>query len=103
MTGINIIILIVFVVLMSVGMGYYLTKDQPTLKSMEEKQPVVKPQKKLTVRQLTESAKELVKEIEKVSETPITEEQSKEMVKDLVEIATAAPKKKRKYYPKKKK
>lgn len=103
MNGIEIIILIAFTAVMSVGMGYYLTKDHPTLESMEEKQPEVKSQKKEPVRSLTESAKELVKEIEKVSKVPTTQEESQQLAKDLVEIATATPKKKRKYYPKKKK
>lgn len=116
MNGIDIIILIVFTIILSAGIGYYLTKDQPTLEEMTEQddqeqlsqdlynkdlRPIVA--KKEPVRSLTESAKELVKEIEKVSKVPTTQKESQQLAKDLVEIATATPKKKRKYYPKKKK
>jgi hypothetical protein len=99
MNGIEIIILIVSIVLMSAGVGYYLTKDQPTLKSMEEDTPTTPDNTKA---RLTESAKELIKEIDKVTNTPTTQEESQQLAKDLVDIVTTPTKKKRKYYPKKK-
>jgi len=86
-------------VLMSAGVGYYLTKDQPTLKSMEEDTPTTPD---TTKARLTESAKELIKEIDKVTNTPTTQEESQQLAKDLVDIVTTPTKKKRKYYPKKK-
>lgn len=116
MTGFEIIILLLVVVVSAAAIGAYLTKGYPTLEEMTEQddrekvtqglhnkdlRPIVA--KKEPVRGLTESAKELVKEIEKASKTPITQEESKQLVKDLVELATTSPKKKKKYYPKKKK
>lgn len=126
MTGFEIITLLLVVVVSAAAIGAYLTKGHPTLEEMTEQddrekvtqelhnkdlRPIVA--KKEPVRGLTESAKELVKEIEKASKTPITQEESKQLVKDLVDIVTEEkksksefpidkPKKKRKYYPKKK-
>jgi broad-specificity NMP kinase len=117
MTGFEIIILIGLVVGMAAGIGYYMTKDHPSLKEMtEEPKEKFQPRKviqKTATRQLTESAQELVKEIEKVSKVPTTQEESQQLAKDLVNIVTKEkktksefpidkPKKKRKYYPKKK-
>lgn len=99
MNAIEIIILIVFTIVMSAGIGYYLTKDQPTLKSMEEDTATTPD---VTKARLTESAKELIKEIDKVAKVPTTQEESQQLAKDLVDIVTAPTKKKRKYYPKKK-
>lgn len=75
MNGIEIIILIGVVVAVVAGIGYYMNYGQPTLKEMKE---------------------------EKVKEVPegIVEEPAKKETKP--EFPIDKPKKKRKYYPKKK-
>ncbi len=110
MTGLDIITLIAVTIAAAIFVGTYIARKQPPMENFLEQPKKEKFQpKKVTVTpkqgvsQLTESAKELVKEIEKVSKTPTTQEESQQLAKDLVEIATATPKKKRKYYPKKKK
>ena len=134
MTGIEIIILIGLVVILAAGIGYYITKGQPSLKEMtkdyynnEEAQeladlakelynkdlrPVVakKAPKKDKVTEQVEAMKKvveahdtLVEEISKVSpEVPegIVGEPVKKETKS--EFPIDKPKKKRKYYPKKK-
>lgn len=100
MTGFEIIILLIVIVASAVILGYYFSYGQPSLKDMEEGTPTTPD---VTKARLTQSAQELVKEIEKVTKTPTTQEESQKLVNDLVEIATPSPKKKRKYYPKKKK
>lgn len=101
MNGIEITVLLLTIGVLSTAVGFYLTKDQPSLKDMEESN-----KKEITsypsMRTLTESAKELVKQIDKVAKTPTTQKESQQLAKDIVEIATTPPKKKRKYYPKKK-
>lgn len=101
MNGIEVIILIGLIVVMAAGVGYYMTKELPTLKSMEED-----PKKDITTyhtqASLTQSAMELVKEIEKVTNVPTTQEESQQLAKDLVDVVTTSAKKKKKYYPKKK-
>ena len=116
MTGFEIIILLLVVVVSAAAIGAYLTKGHPTLEEMTEQDdqekvtqeldnkdlhPIVA--KKAPTRSLTESAQELIKEIDKVAKVPTTQEESKQLAKDLVELATTSPKKKKKYYPKKKK
>jgi len=110
MTVTDITILAIVIIVFALGLGAYIARKQPPMENFLEQPKKEKFQpKKVTVTpkqgvsQLTESAKELVKEIEKVSKTPTTQEESQQLAKDLVEIATATPKKKRKYYPKKKK
>lgn len=126
MTGFEIIILLVVVVVSAAAIGAYLTKGHPTLEEMTEQddqekvtqelynkdlRPIVA--KKEPARSLTESAQELIKEIDKVAKVPTTQEESKQLAKDLVEVVIKdkrtksefpidKPKKKRKYYPKKK-
>ena len=101
MTGIEVIILIASILVVSAGIGYYMNYGQPTLKSMEEdpKKDIIKYPAPVS---LTQSAKELVNEIDRVSDVPTTQQQSQQLVKDLVDTATAPTKKKRKHYPKKK-
>ena len=101
MNELEIIILIGLVVAMATGVGYFLTKGQPTLKEMEEK-----PKEKFQPRKITQYEGPLtksVKEIEKIAKVPTTQEESQQLAKDLVDIATTTLKKKKKYYPKKKK
>lgn len=101
MNGIEVIILIGLIVVMAAGVGYYMTKELPTLKSMEED-----PKKDITTcstqASLTQSAMELIKEIEKVTNVPTTQEESQQLAKDIVDVVTIPAKKKKKYYPKKK-
>ena len=101
MNGIEVIILIGLIVVIAAGVGYYMTKELPTLKSMEED-----PKKDITTYRtqasLTQSAMELVKEIEKVTNVPTTQEESQQLAKDIVDVVTTPAKKKKKYYPKKK-
>ena len=110
MTGLDIITLIAVTIAAAIFIGTYIARKQPPMEDFleEPKKEKFQPRKvtvtpKQGVSQLTESAKELVKEIEKVAKTPTTQQESKQLAKDLVEIATASPKKKRKYYPKKNK
>lgn len=120
MTGFEIIILLIIIVAAATILGYYFSYGQPSLKDMEEdikEEPKEKFQPgkvtQTTTRQLTESAKELIKEIEKVSNTPTTPEESQQLAKDFVDAVTKekkskpkssndTSKKKKKYYPKKK-
>jgi hypothetical protein len=101
MNGIEVIVLIASIVIVSAGIGYYMNYGQPTLKSMEED-----PKKDITTcrtqASLTQSAMELIKEIEKVTNVPTTQEESQQLAKDIVDVVTTPAKKKKKYYPKKK-
>ena len=99
MTGLEIIILVIAIILLATILGYYFSYGQPSLEDMKENENTTPD---TTKARLTQSAQQLVKEIEKVTKTPTTQEESQKLVNDLVEIATASPKKKRKYYPKKK-
>lgn len=116
MTGFEIIILLLVIIVSAAAVGFYLTKGQPNLEEMVEQDeqsqltqelcnkdlhPIVT--KKTPTGSLTESAQELIKEVNRVSKVPATQEESQQLVKDLVELATTSPKKKKKYYPKKKK
>jgi hypothetical protein len=101
MNGIEVIVLIASIVIVSAGIGYYMNYGQPTLKSMEED-----PKNDITTcrtqASLTQSAMELIKEIEKVTNVPTTQEESQQLAKDIVDVVTIPAKKKKKYYPKKK-
>jgi flagellar basal body-associated protein FliL len=97
MNGLEIIILIGLVVAMAAGVGYFLTKGQPTLKEMtEEPEEKFKP-RKLTIQAPTRQVNEAVKEAVGVTESKI-----KETKETKSEFPIDKPKKKRKYYPKKK-
>lgn len=93
MTGIEIIILIVIVVVGAGAIAYYMTKGQPSLKEMtedyynnEEAQEIV----------------ELAKELYNKDLRPIVAKKAPKETKSEFPIEQPA-KKKRKYYPKKKK
>lgn len=93
MNGFEIIILIGLVVAIAAGIGYYMTKGQPSLKEMtedyhnnEEVQEVV----------------ELAKELYNKDLRPIVAKKAPKETKSEFPIEQPA-KKKRKYYPKKKK
>lgn len=109
MTGIEIIILIGLVVILAAGIGYYMTKGQPSLKEMtkdyynnEEAQEVVELAKELYNKDLRPIAAKKAPKEEKVVKVPegIVEEPVKKETKS--EFPIDKPKKKRKYYPKKK-
>ena len=98
MTGFEIIILIVVVVVIAGVIGAYLTKDHPTLEEMtkdyynnEEAQEVV------------ELAKELYnKDLRPIVAKKAPKEEVKKEKQPKAEFPIDKPKKKRKYYPKKK-
>lgn len=125
MTGLEIIILIAVIALGAAVIGTYLTSGQPALKDMEQQpdKPKFEPRKVTTTQtqavehelydkdlrpivgssntkqdkpSLTQSAQQLVKEIEKVANIPTTQEQSQQLAKDLVNIATQPAKSKNK-------
>ena len=109
MTGIEIIILIGLVVILAAGIGYYMTKGQPSLKEMtkdyynnEEAQEVVELAKELYNKDLRPIVAKKAPKKEKVEEVSegIVEEPVKKETKS--EFPIDKPKKKRKYYPKKK-
>ena len=109
MTGIEIIILIGLVVILAAGIGYYMTKGQPSLKEMtkdyynnEEAQEVVELAKELYNKDLRPIVAKKAPKEEKVVKVPegIVEEPVKKETKS--EFPIDKPKKKRKYYPKKK-
>ena len=138
MTGIEIIILIGLVVILAAGIGYYMTKGQPSLKEMtkdyynnEEAQeladlakelynkdlrPIVAKKETLTkkskekiIESITNTGEYVAPKKEKVVEvtpepTPVQVEIVVEEVKKETksEFPIDKPKKKRKYYPKKK-
>ena len=96
MNGIEIIILIGVVVAVVAGIGYYMNYGQPTLKEMKEDF-----NKNEEVKEIVELAKELYNK----DLRPIV---AKKAPKEVKEIKSEFPieqpaKKKRKYYPKKKK
>ncbi len=112
MTGIEIIILIGLVVILAAGIGYYMTKGQPSLKEMtkdyynnEEVQEVVELAQELYNKDLRPIVAKKAPKKEKVTETVVSEatkavEEAKKETK--AEFPIDKPKKKRKYYPKKK-
>lgn len=110
MTGSEIIILIGLVVILAAGIGYYMTKGQPSLKEMtkdyynnEEAQEVVELSKELYNKDLrTIAAKKAPKE-EKQAEVSVNTKAVEEAKKETkAELPIDKPKKKKKYYPKKK-
>ena len=109
MTGIEIIILIGLVIILAAGIGYYMTKGQPSLKEMtkdyynnEEAQEVVELAQELYNKDLRPIVAKKAPKKEKVEEVSegIVEEPVKKEPKP--EFPIDKPKKKRKYYPKKK-
>lgn len=109
MTGIEIIILIGLVVILAAGIGYYMTKGQPSLKEMtkdyynnEEAQELADLAKELYNKDLRPVVAKKAPKKEKVEEVSegIVEEPVKKETKP--EFPIDKPKKKRKYYPKKK-
>lgn len=93
MTGIEIIILIGVVVAMAAAVGYYMTKDHPTLEEMKEDY-----QNNEKAQEIVELAKELYNK----DLRPIVAKKAPKETKSEFPIEQPA-KKKRKYYPKKKK
>jgi flagellar basal body-associated protein FliL len=95
MNGLEIIILIVLIAIMAAGVGYFLTHGQPTLKEMTEDY-----HKNEEIKEIIDSALELYdKDLRPIvikQESKIEETQSETSTELVV-------KKKRKYYPKKKK
>jgi hypothetical protein len=95
MNGLEISILTGLIVIMAAGVGYFLTKEQPTLKDMtenyynnEEAQEIV----------------ELTEELYNKDLRPIVAKKASNIKETKSEFPTEQPvKKKRKYYPKKKK
>lgn len=109
MTGFEIIILIVVVVVVAGVIGAYLTKDHPTLEEMtkdyynnEEAQEVVELAKELYNKDLRPIVAKKAPKEEKVVKAPegIVGEPVKKETKS--EFPIDKPKKKKKYYPKKK-
>lgn len=95
MNGLEIIILIVLIAIMAAGVGYFLTHRQPTLKEMTEDY-----HKNEEIKEIVDSALELYdKDLRPIvikQESKIEETQSETSTELVI-------KKKRKYYPKKKK
>jgi hypothetical protein len=110
MTGIEIIILIVIVVVGAGAIAYYMTKGQPSLKEMtedyynnEEAQEVVELAKELYNKDLRPIAAKKAPKEEKVKEVSVAAKAVEEAKKETKsEFPIDKPKKKRKYYPKKK-
>ena len=96
MTGFEIIILIGLVVAIAAGIGYYMTKGQPSLKEMTEDY-----HNNEEVQEVVELAKELYnKDLRPI----VAKKAPKEVKETKSEFPIEQPaKKKRKYYPKKKK
>jgi len=117
MNGLEVIILIGLVVAMAAGVGYFLTKGQPTLKEMtedyhknEEIKEIVELSQELYNKDLRPIVAKKAPKKEKVEEvlpepTPVQVETVVQEVKKETksEFPIDKPKKKRKYYPKKKK
>lgn len=97
MTGFEIIILIGLVVGMAAGIGYYMTKDHPSLKEMTEEPKEKFQPRKVIQKTATRQVNEVVKEV-----VGITELEPKKEKQEKPEFPIDKPKKKRKYYPKKK-
>jgi hypothetical protein len=96
MSGFEIIILIGLIVVIAAGVGYYMNYGQPTLKEMKEDF-----NKNEEVQEVVELAKELYnKDLRPI----VAKKAPKEVKKTKSEFPIEQPaKKKRKYYPKKKK
>lgn len=98
MTGFEIIILIGVIIAIAAVIGYYMTHDHPTLKEMTEEVKEEKFQpRKVTVQTPSRQVNEAVKEA-----VGITEPKVKKEKQEKPEFPIDKPKKKRKYYPKKK-
>jgi hypothetical protein len=102
MSGFEIIILIGLIVVIATGVGYYMNYGQSTLKEMKKNKVTEQVE---AMKKVVEAHDTLVEEINKISsEVPegIVEEPVKKETKSEFPIEQPA-KKKRKYYPKKKK
>ena len=98
MTGFDIIILILVVVIVAAGIGAYMNHGTPSLEDMTEEVKEEKFQpRKLTIQAPTRQVNEAVKEA-----VGITEPKVKKEKQEKPEFPIDKPKKKRKYYPKKK-
>ena len=108
MTGFEIIILIIAIVIIAAVVGAFVTKEQKSLKEMTKKYYVNKElgeelkeekfqPRKVTVQNSTRQVNEAVKEA-----VGITEPKAKKEKQEKPEFPIDKPKKKRKYYPKKK-
>lgn len=97
MTGFEIIILIGLVVGMAAGIGYYMTNDQPSLKEMTEEPKEKFQPRKVTQQTTTRQVNEAVKEVVGITEPEVKKEKPTKS-----EFPIDKPKKKKKYYPKKK-
>lgn len=109
MNGIEIIILIGVIVAIAAAIGYYMTKDHPSLKEMkedfnknEEVKEIVELAKELYNKDLRPVVAKKAPKEEKAVKVPegIVEEPVKKETKS--EFPIDKPKKKKKYYPKKK-
>jgi hypothetical protein len=95
MNGLELIILIGLVVAMAAGVGYFLTKGQPTLKEMTEDY-----HKNEEIKEIVELSQELYNK----DLRPIVAKKAPKAKETKSEFPIEQPaKKKRKYYPKKKK
>jgi hypothetical protein len=95
MNGLEVIILIGLVVAMAAGVGYFLTKGQPTLKEMTEDY-----HKNEEIKEIVELSQELYNK----DLRPIVAKKAPKAKETKSEFPIEQPaKKKRKYYPKKKK
>jgi FtsZ-interacting cell division protein ZipA len=105
MSGFDIIILIIAIVIIAAVIGAFVTNEQKSLKEMTEKYYVneelgEKPKEKLQPRKVTvqtpsRQINEAIKEAVNITESEVKKETKSEFPID-------KPKKKRKYYPKKK-
>jgi hypothetical protein len=110
MTGLDIITLIAVTIAAAIFVGTYIARKQPPMEEFLEqpKKQKFQPRKvtvapKQGIAQLTQSAKELIKEVDKVTGKETSPEETSQLAKQMVEAAVTTPKKKRKYYPKKNK
>lgn len=101
MNGFEIIILIGVIVAIAAAVGYYMTHDHPTLEEMKEEPKEEQKEKfqprKVTQKTATRQVNEVVKEVVGVTEPEVKKEKQTKS-----EFPIDKPKKKKKYYPKKK-
>lgn len=103
MNGIEIIILIALVLLLAAGIGYYMTKDQPSLKQMKQDY-----QDNEQAQEMVQLAKELhIKDLRPIAVKKAPREVKQDLPQGIVEPPTKqevskSVKNKTKYYPKKK-
>ena len=97
MNGFEIIILIGVIVAIAAAVGYYMTHDHPTLEEMTEEPKEKFQPRKVTQKTATRQVNEVVKEVVGVTEPEVKKEKQTKS-----EFPIDKPKKKKKYYPKKK-